>query len=128
MQFLTVSYLLLVLVAGDPEIKKQCFQKYQGQIDQEQIVVNKKKIDVASVESTIELNKATIKFVSDGLSLKGNYKIVEEHKKNFFLSAELSDKRSLNIKMYFKLSKKGDQIIVTGSNFRKEKGVFYPQD
>lgn len=124
--------LLIILLMGaffqNERMDEAVVGSYYGSVSSYEIFIDDNPVVVAGSDVTIEIKDDNIIYSSEGMNVEGDYEIIEEGKKYYRIAANMGNGKSLSLKMYFKVHKKGKEIIMTAEDFETERGTLLPKN
>lgn len=115
--FLVVSIALFAQSTGDAEVAPEaCFGTYAGNMKEYTMLSENGEILVAAHDIKLIITRKFVKYYSGTLELKGTYEVFKQDKKNYLITAHLTNGSNFNYDIECVWNKKTKTILLTGQN------------
>lgn len=110
-------YILILLIISTPfystaQLDEEHWGRYSGEIPSYTTLINDSEVLIKSQDITVSIEDGILTYQLSGVALKGKYVILEDKRKECILEGEVSNGRSLHLKLSLRLNKKRNKLYL----------------
>lgn len=118
--YILIFAFFLIPFTSSAQLDEEFWGTYKGEIPSYTTLINDNEVLIKSQEITVVLANKSLVYQLSGAALEGSYVVVDDKRRECMLKGEVSNGRSLNLKLIFRLDKKKNILYLESTNDQPE--------